>query len=266
MTEDDRVAVVERIVRSAKYRALDRAFVERIVTDSMTGRSPRLAEKEARSRLHQAYGAFLAGRPARAVARACAEVEAEPGRHPEAWRDAMRAHRSTVERAPHLERFGELVGQWCGTVTSVVDIAGGLGALMIPWLPIDPGGSYRAIDIDADVAAALGGLDRTMPVDVRAECIDVVGDAPAVEADLCLLLKAVPTFEAQRAGASTDAIARITARHVILSFPCRSLGGRRQYGVDPRELAGDAVAGTRFVVVADERLGDEHYVHCVPDR
>lgn len=189
-SDDARRQITKRILQSSKYRSLDPAFVDRTVAASASGRSPKAAEREARRRLHQAYGAFLSGRPTRAIEAACDAVEADPGRSPAAWREAMRAHRSTVEREPHVERFGELVASWCGRAHSVVDLAGGLGALTIPWLPIEPGGTYHAIDIDSALAAALAQLDRTMPVTVRTECLDLVGDPPHLTADVGLILKA----------------------------------------------------------------------------
>jgi len=55
---------------------------------------------------------------------------------------------------------------------------------------------------------------------------DLVAGAPEAVADVALLLKTVPLLDQQDRAAAVRVVAGLRTRHVVVSFPARSLGGR----------------------------------------
>lgn len=256
--------LAQRILGSAKYRHLDPAFVTRLATEAAQNQRAGDAEQQARRRLHQAVGAFALRSAAAVVERARAEVASNPVAAPEAWRRAAAAHRSTAERAAHFEELGALVGRWAGRPRSVADLAGGLGPLAVPWLPLAPEVTYLHIDVDVALAAALGRAGPLLGVDLVAQVRDLVEDPPTIRAELGLFLKAAPTLEAERSGSTATVLGRLTCQNLVISLPCRSLGGRRRYHQDPVGMVAGVAEPAGYRVADDTQFGNEHYVLCCP--
>ena len=259
--------VAGRILASSKYRHLEPTFVHRIAAESVQA-APDLASaaKLAKRRLHQAFGAFVVGKPVVAIRRAHAAASANPADLRAAFVAAMRTHASSAERIPYLEDYGALIHEWCGTPSSVLDLACGLGPLAIPWLSLAPAATYCCCDIDLELVAALGELDDVLPVHLTAESRDLVGDPPAGTADLCLGLKMITTLEQQGPGRGAAVLGGLASEHVVVSMPRRSLGGSRRYLSDPVAQV-TTMAGASYDLIAERVLGAEHYMHLVrPDR
>ncbi|WP_425463590.1 16S rRNA (guanine(1405)-N(7))-methyltransferase [Micromonospora olivasterospora] len=252
------------MLAAAKYRNLDPAFVERLAQEAAERfRDRGQAVKYAKRKLHQAFGAFVAGTPAQAVAACVAKIAA--GAEPkEAGREAMRAHASSAERVDWLEPFYERVAQWCGPASSVIDLACGLNPLAVPWMALAPGATYACYDVDRTMAEALRALGTVYPVRVNAAAVDLVAAVPAAGVDVALVLKTLTTVEQQRGGAAQRLIAALDCRHVVVSLPRRSLSGRRGYADDPDAIVQRAVHGTGYEVVDEAAFGTEALYHLVP--
>jgi 16S rRNA (guanine(1405)-N(7))-methyltransferase len=214
--------IVERVRRSARYRAVDAELVARFAAEELEkARNLDDAVKRVKRRLHQAVGAFRSGRIAPAVP--------WPSDHPAALRraclDAMRGHASTRERLPHLDAFYPAIWEVTGVPRRVLDLGCGLHPLALPWMGIGPA-TYHAVDVEAAgldlVSGFLGAVGQPHVVEIR----DLVTDAPAEPADVALLLKLVTTLDRQHAEAATSLLRSVRADHAVVSFAARSLGGR----------------------------------------
>ncbi|MCO5999567.1 16S rRNA (cytidine(1402)-2'-O)-methyltransferase [Actinoallomurus rhizosphaericola] len=264
-TQADLAAEVARqVLAAAKYRNLDPAFVDRLAQEAAQRfRDRNQAVKYAKRKLHQAFGAFLTGTPARAVSDCVAKIAA--GADPrEAGREAMRAHASSAERVDWLEPFYERVAEWCGTPSSVIDLACGLNPLAMPWMALAPDADYACYDVDRTLAEALPGLGTVFPVRVSAAAADLVGAPLSAQADVALVLKTLTTVEQQRAGAAQRLIAALDCRHIVVSLPRRSLSGKRNYADDADAIVRRAIEGTGYAVVDEAAFGDEALYHLVP--
>jgi len=238
---------------SAHYQQVSPALIRTIGRRELRARRGlKEATKATKNALHQVYGAFLPPKPpyqrwlaqleaAReqdvggvggAYTLARGDVSASTSAHVDhpAWRKACRAimanHTSTAERIPDMAAFYAATLAGLGPLNSVLDLGCGLNPLAIPWMGLAPGASYRCCDIDA---ALIGFLDHAFAlagVDGHAEVRNLVAEPPRQPADLAMVLKLLPTLEAIERGAGTRLLDAVQARHLLVSFPARSLGGR----------------------------------------
>jgi 16S rRNA (guanine(1405)-N(7))-methyltransferase len=254
--------LTRRIRASAKYGSLDESLVRRVSAEAAHRfRDRKAAVKYARRKLHQAFGAFLSGSPAREVTGVVQAVRSGQADLRAAALAAMPAHASSAERAAWLAPFYDQVAQWCGRPDSVADLACGLNPLAIPWMSLAADASYWACEIDAELVAALAGLSEIMPVRLTAASCDLVASPPALRADVALMLKTVTTIDQQSAGAAGRVLAALDCRHVIVSLPRRSLSGRRGYSADPAAIVQDAAAGSRYRIRHEAAFGTELVYH-----
>jgi 16S rRNA (guanine(1405)-N(7))-methyltransferase len=258
--------LTRRILASAKYRSLDETLVHRVAIEAAQRfRDRNEAVKYAKRKLHQAFGAFLKGSPARAVTGVVTAVRSGQSDVRAAAASAMRAHASSAERVDWLAPFYGQVADWCGAAASVLDLACGLNPLAIPWMRLAAGASYWACEIDAELVAALAGLDEIMPARLSAATCDLVAAPPARSADVALLLKTVTTLEQQSAGATGRVLTALDCAHVIVSLPRRSLSGRREYSDDPGAVVAAVADGTRYRVRDSATFGNELVYHLTPE-
>ncbi len=220
--------VVEAVRSSPKYRAICADFVRRIAALELgKGRSFREAVKAYKRKLHQVAGAYLdmgvhypewleelrraAQRGKEELRNACARI--------------MGHHASTRERLPILDQFYAVTLAGLPPVRTVVDVGCGLHPLAIPWMPLAEGAVYYAYDVYEDMTAFLEEFMALVPVQGRAEALDVLDFSPG-RADVAFFLKMVSCLEQVDKEAGRRLLAAIPADYVIVSFPVHSLGGR----------------------------------------
>jgi 16S rRNA (guanine(1405)-N(7))-methyltransferase len=273
MSEEAERRVVAAISESRRYRAVAPAVIERLASEELPrARTVDEAIKRVKRRLHQSVGAYapmagadpeadlarlraaLAGPTADAVRAACTEL--------------MARHASTRERLPHLDRFysgiWDVIG---GPPSSLVDLGCGLAPLALPWMGLAPHALYVAIDADAAQLALVDGFLVAVGQPHQVEARDLAatggaatGGAPIPAADTALLLKLVPILDRQDPAAAGRLLRDLPARHAVVSFPARSLGGRgkgmeRTYRARMASLASDL--GARIAEVAEASVPSE---------
>ncbi|MBE3560216.1 MAG: Rmt family 16S rRNA (guanine(1405)-N(7))-methyltransferase [Ktedonobacteraceae bacterium] len=234
MPEFDEVALnqlIADVLSSAKYRDVSPAFVRHIGMQEL-GRRRNLKEavKETKNRLHQVSGAYL-GREH--YARWLAEIRqaVRSGDEHElraACRLVMSHHASTQERLPLLDTFYRSVLADYAPIHSVLDVACGLHPLAIPWMPLAQDARYYAYDIHQDMLNFLQECMHIMGVQGEVQCCDVTQTCPQQEAEVALVLKTLPCLEQVDKLAGERLLRELRARRLVVSFPVRSLGGRKK--------------------------------------
>jgi 16S rRNA (guanine(1405)-N(7))-methyltransferase len=266
--------VVQRVLRSSRYRDVDVALVTRLAAEELPkARSADEAVKRVKRRLHQAIGAFrgAAGDISDLTAAWTGDLRA-PG-----FRDACAAvlasHASTRERLPHLDAFYRAIWAVTGRPRRLADLGCGLGPVALPWMRLDRVTHYVARDADErPLATVRTFLDLVgQSHDVRAQ--DLVADPTAPPVDVAFLLKLVTTLDRQAPDAAVRLLDRLDAAFAVVTFTTRTLGGsprnleatyrarveRLVADVGERravEVAGDASVPGEFVVVL--ALGAAH--------
>jgi 16S rRNA (guanine(1405)-N(7))-methyltransferase len=221
--------VVSRVLASARYRDVDRELLIRFAAEELPrARNVEDAAKRVKRRLHQAVGAYR-GRDA---ARASDDLRAtwsgswdEPML--DACREALARHASTRERIGALDRFYAEVWEAAGAApSSVLDLACGLNPLALPFMRLDARAHYAACDVDGRVLEEVEAFLTLVGQPHRTWACDLVAGPPPDAADVALLLKTVPLLDRQDPAAAGRVLSGLHAKHAVISFPARSLGGR----------------------------------------
>jgi 16S rRNA (guanine(1405)-N(7))-methyltransferase len=252
--------IVERVLRSTRYRDVDRALVARLAGEELArSRSTDDAVKRVKRRLHQAVGAFRGSSHAARIAAAWTGDLADPVVRA-ACADALRTHASSRERVPHLDAYYDAIWSRTGAVPHrLLDLGCGLGPLALPWMGLAPDATYLAVDVDRRSLETVERFLELVGQPHRIETRDLVAGAPDDVVDTALMLKLVTTLDRQDPTAATRLLRELRARHAVISFPARSLSGRgkgmeRTYRERLDDLVADAgrVNGVAEASVANE--------------
>ncbi|HFQ92883.1 MAG TPA: 16S rRNA methyltransferase [Anaerolineae bacterium] len=227
---DDLEKLVTAVSQSAKYRHLSPDLMRRIGARELAARRAyKEAVKSTKNKLHQVGGAYFTARIDydEALAR-LRQTRDDPAVFRQTCRDLMALHASTRERLPILDNFYRDILADLPPINSVIDVACGLNPLAWPWMPLAAGASYHAYDIYGDMTAFLQGFFDLLGVNGRAQTRDVIGRPPTETADIAFILKTLPCLEQVDKTAAAHLLDNLNARYLLISYPARSLGGRRK--------------------------------------
>ena len=223
--------IVQAILAVKKYRAVCPDTVRRVARRELVRcRDVKMALKETKSRLHQAYRAFERGIDYDVAYRRL-ETAYDAGTTlaiEAACREVLRLHSSTRERLPILAEFYAEIWAVTGLPGTLLDLGCGLNPLTIPWMRLPPGARYFAFDIDALRIAFLNRYFSLVGLSPLATWQDILCHPLEAEADVALLLKTGPSLERQEKGATLRLLQTLKTSFVVVSFSVKSLGGREK--------------------------------------
>jgi 16S rRNA (guanine(1405)-N(7))-methyltransferase len=147
----------------------------------------------------------------------------------------MAHHTSTRERLPILDAFYSTLFTGLPPIKSVLDLACGLNALALPWMPLAGDVRYFAYDIYRDQVDFLNRCFPLLSCDGRAQVCDLLQCCPDKPADIALLLKTIPCLEQVDKDVGRRLLDGVNAPVVIVSFPVHSLGGHGKGMLDHYE-------------------------------
>lgn len=227
MTDLD--TIVSAVASSKKYRSVCAGTIRRIAARELANHgNPKAATKATKRRLHQVYGAFEEDLDYDAEYQrlAAAYATGSEGEIKAACRHVLGLHSSTRERLPILKGFYRTLFAVTGRPGSILDLGCGLNPLALPWMGLDAGSRYVALDIDADRVRFLNRYLSLAGSEPLARCQDVLSHPPDDGAKLALLLKMSPSLERQEPGATLRLLEQLNTPAIVVSFAVRSLGGR----------------------------------------
>jgi 16S rRNA (guanine(1405)-N(7))-methyltransferase len=221
--------VAATVLASAKYRNIDPTLIEALVARELaTGARPKDAAKAVKSKLHQVAGAYqvepLQGEAWLAEVHECVQQGADLR---PLCRAQMARHASTRERLPILDEFYGAIFAGLPPVRSVLDLACGLNPLALPWMALPAGATYWACDIYADQVDLLNSWFAQIGQRGEAFLCDLVSGHPTRQADVVLLLKAIPCLQQVDREIGRRLLDTIDTPTLIVSYPAQSLGGRK---------------------------------------
>lgn len=177
-------------------------------------------DKAVRRRLHALTGAFFAPEEKKRAA----ELLNGPY-SPEALAALLNTHASTRERMPQ-DRYALLFDRIRSATDGMgktLDLACGLNPLYLGARGI----TVHGADLDLGAVRLIGTAAGKWGLPVSAEGMDLMNARPEGEYDTALFFKLLPILETEKKGAGAALFRDVRARFKVVSFPTRSLGGRR---------------------------------------
>jgi 16S rRNA (guanine(1405)-N(7))-methyltransferase len=221
--------ILTKLAESKKYRHLCPDTLKRVARWAAANHSGgKEAEKAAKRKLHQIYAAYMNLQELRKIERLVeeAQIAGGPGEIQQCCLRILDCHASSRERIPHLAAFYEDIKRLTGEPKSILDLSCGLNPFTLPWLAPKSGATYRCLDIDCRLIEVISRFLQIIHAKSSAVCRDILVSPPNEAVDMALLLKSLPCLEQQESNAGTRLLQSLKARHIIVSFPARSLSGR----------------------------------------
>ena len=230
LDDNSLAAVVCAVQKSKRYGQIDASLISRLATEALAISPGRPAEaiKRTKRKLHQIFGAYV-GQPPK-YGRFLTRLKKAAEEDPQSLRDQllkiMAQHASTRERKPILETFYETIFSHTGRPESILDLACGMNPLSALWMNLDHACRYIALDVDHELIGFVDNCLGILGVNHHAGVLDLGSELPFHEAELTLLLKAIPCLDQQSSGIWPELIEAIVSPVIVASFPTKSLGGR----------------------------------------
>jgi len=222
--------LVAAVLASPKYHHITSDFVRSVGSRELAKRRTwKEAVKATKNKLHQVAGAYLeAGTQYTAWLDELEQTSRSGDRERflKACAQVMSYHSSTAERLALLDRFYATILAGLPPIHSILDVACGLNPLAIPWMPLEEGADYYAVDIYQDMVDFLNRFMALTPVRGHAQAGDVLQVYPSKSVDVALVLQGMPCLEQVDKSAGRRLLATLDAAHLLVSFPVHSLGGR----------------------------------------
>ena len=223
--------LIDNIQSSKKYATICIDTIKRIGEKELGKNADvKTAIKATKRKLHQVFGCYTHRRDIhydeiyeKLKSAYDTQLETEIK---EACRRVLMLHTSTKERITILEKFYKFIFNVTGQPKIVIDVACGLNPLTLPWMNLGKTAQYFAYDIDEKTIGFINKYLNLTGLKSMALAQDVIVQPPVIEADVALLLKTIPCLERQEKGCSIRLMEALQAKHIVVSFPVKSIGGK----------------------------------------
>lgn len=223
--------LIDQVSHSPKYAQLAGTLVSRIAREEARKyKSKQDIIQSSRTRLHQLTGAYLT--PKLDYAHWLDNFKSLSSNDGFGLKSMslqmMRLHASTSERIEFLPTFFQTTLASISPVKSVLDLACGLNPLSIPWMPLAEEFSYFASDVVSPLVHFLWHYFELFGVHGNASILDLSFSIPHQPVHLALLMKTLPLMEQIERGLAKKILDGLNAEHILVTYPLRSLGGRKK--------------------------------------
>ena len=140
----------------------------------------------------------------------------------------MELHPSTRERLPVLEAFYAFLAPYTRDAKTVLDIGCGFHPCAFPFMGFPKDLLYRGGDIDHDTVEVIRAFFQRLQVSCDIQIMDAARETPIEMADIAFLFKLIPVLEQQKKGLGYQLLQSLNAKHIIATFPVKSLSGRKK--------------------------------------
>jgi len=265
-----------------KYESLHTPLLARIHAEERAkhGENPR-ADKSAKTRLHQLYGAYSQPHTYKKASAILDEwtQSLQAVFHTESTAELLRLHTSTRERLPHYPQFYRFILDHIPHPTIIIDLGCGFNPFALPILLKEMHGectpgvplsfavqNYHALDICTRQAALINRFFALLGLPPQAGCADLIAQSraetpPLPAADVAFLFKLIPVLEAQAPGSGFALVRGLQAKHVVITYPTKSLTGKEKgMALHYRQTFENALAAGQlspFTKQAEATIGNE---------
>ena len=149
----------------------------------------------------------------------------------------LELHKSSKERIPFYEEVYEKIFSVTGKPNSILDLACGYNPISYPFMKINP--SIIAVDLSSEDMKFLEEYFESQEITGIGMPLDLTKDSALekvsnMEADVCLLFKALDSIETRKRNYSKALLEKINCQWIVISFPTKSLGGKKEIKTSKR--------------------------------
>ncbi|MCL2363970.1 MAG: hypothetical protein FWC71_04830 [Defluviitaleaceae bacterium] len=220
-----------------KYEALHPPLLARITAEERAkhGENPK-AEKSAKTRLHQLYGAYNSPNTYKKASALLDAWEKENIGIEADSAEFLRLHASTRERLPFYPQFYRFILDHMPPPASVLDLGCGFNPFALPIIlkelrakePHADVRNYHALDICTRQATLINRFLKLCGLPQSADCADLIAHAQPSPADVAFLFKLIPVLEAQANGSGFALVRSLEVNHLVITYPTKSLTGKEK--------------------------------------
>lgn len=137
-------------------------------------------------------------------------------------------HKSSKERLPYYPIIYKRIFEITGHPKRIIDFACGLNPLSYPYLGCKP--EYLACDLAQKDLDFIEEYFEIMKINGKTKKIDLIKDnlkGLVKKEDLVFLFKTLDSLESVKRDVSEQILRNLAAKHIIVSFSNKSLGGKK---------------------------------------
>jgi 16S rRNA (guanine(1405)-N(7))-methyltransferase len=241
--------IVSDVKKKKTLRSLDSSFVRQMVLGYFDknpkvkrvleahprfqkSRDYKVMLKHIRRTLHDVYGVFNLSK--RSLAELEEHLKKSKGLDVKALSihaKILQSHKSTQERFPSYEPLYISIFKVTDKPKTILDLACGLNPLSFPWMGLKSL-IYYAYELSPDDASFIQSyfdvMKRYSGLKGKAFSADLLNFPSFQKCDVCFLFKALDSLESLKRGVSLELIKGIDAKFIVVSFPTRSISGKRR--------------------------------------
>ena len=162
----------------------------------------------------------------------------------------LRVHLSSRERIDFYDKLYKWIREYVD-FNSVLDLGCGFNVYSMPWMGKV---NYYGIDINRDDVDFCNRYMSKFGLAWGVRWGNLFTFDNYVPTDVCFMFKILDGLESIERGFTRTLLSRIRSSYVVVSFPVRSLGGKKK--ISPKRLKWFEEL---VVVTARKRIGDEVY-------
>lgn len=214
--------------------------------------------KKIRTELREVYGVFIQEDYKKRF-KLLEELNKNPSL--ENYNKILVLHKSSQERLPYYSVVYKKIFEITGIPKKLVDFACGLNPFSYPYLGCKP--KYAACDLAEKDLEFIQDYFRIMNINGCVKKVDLIKDEVSEltkGVDLVFLFKTLDSLEAVKWGNSEALLSKINAKHLVVSFSTKSLGGKKTIKKDKRAWFERLVRKLGYKTQSFEVPGELFYV------
>ncbi len=212
---EDVESLVVELSHTTKYAALYPAVLRRIAAWALCRYPVKMATKEAKRKLHQVFGSYIEG-------------DIQLSKSTDDVLGLLAQHASTNERLGYYEQIFPAIWAIAGVPDRILDVACGLNPLARVQMGLSSECEIMGCEIDSRLVSLVNHVSQSQNWAGNCVWADALSELPTGQFDVALVLKTLPCMEQQCKGGALQLLRSIHARHIVVSYPIRSLGGRNK--------------------------------------
>ena len=240
--------IIKKIKEKSTLKRLDEAFIakrikiyfrenqklERILSNHprpLKSKQFALLLKDLRKEMHAVYGIFQLGNIGLEQLKAYLEKKKKiDNKALDIHRELLKRHKSSLERLPYYPEIYKKIFNVTGRPSIILDLACGLNPLSLPWMHLN-NARYFATELSSEDCKIIQDyfniIGKYFKLYGYAFPLDLQDIKHLPKADVCFLFKVLDSLESLKKDISYEIINKIHSRFIVVSFPTRSIGGRK---------------------------------------